>query len=894
MRPDRAARPAVAAFALALSLAAAAVAAPDITGPEARAFLGGRTGKIVYLKNQLRQMYFIDLSDSILVERRIAEDAYCISPQIHPDGSRVLYETEASVFIRTLEEGSAQRVLVAKSTPMSGVSLEPHWWIHPKTGDEYVIFSTGNVNEAEWPPKSGMTYIQKVEKGTGRPVGSALTMLPFAMSGGRSKDGTWGATSHHTTGMYKFQPEKVENAFFASTNWMDAGALMACNASISPSKDPARQNRMMHLNSGVVVGGGRTIENHKAILIRSWNDAGTDSPFWYMGIPGDRSNDDGSGNLFWEHPEWSNDEDYFTAVGSKIVEGYAEADLYVGRISYAGDSQIRRVLKGGGINHYPHLWIKDGLRPARIRLEKTALAFVSLKGDSAGPAPDFVVVKNDGDGTLPPLAVGKLPAWLDVAVLGNGTNSPRLVVSVDRDSAGIGDHQATVKVAYGQLADSASFTVRFKYSDPVLTVLKAVPAKAVLLPGDTLRLEARGFDQTGAPFPLPSLTWKALDSMPLPSSRVVRAESSQIWNSYRFQASASGGPACTVTVVVASVHLRVDAGASGDSLPEGWIADTSGGHAAAWDGRLEYGTVSDPAPEAVYRTTRTYLSPQEFSGLRDGRYAVRVHFVGARPDGNGSLPVTLLLEGMRLIEDFHLPPSRDSAEPIAVREVQVSVTDGNGLRIELESEVLGMLVAGIEIWDLGPPPIAITYPRGGETFRVGDTLRIAWETDGFITSAGIQFSRDSGKRWIPITRRSSVNLGQPEWGDYPWIIPESLDGVSLACDQCLLSVYDYFGTDRDRSNIPFRITAGGTSVKRAPAAENPRVIASGGRFLILAPRPGAWRAALVDAAGRTAARTDWRGPSPGSLPRQGLPRGVYRLAIEGPGLRWSSLISILD
>src|SRR5690349_16496223 len=70
--------------------AAPASAAVDVTGPEARAFLGGRTGKLVYLKTQLKQIYYLDLSDSVLVERKVADDAYCWSPMIHPDGSRIV------------------------------------------------------------------------------------------------------------------------------------------------------------------------------------------------------------------------------------------------------------------------------------------------------------------------------------------------------------------------------------------------------------------------------------------------------------------------------------------------------------------------------------------------------------------------------------------------------------------------------------------------------------------------------------------------------------------------------------------------------------------------------------------------------------------------------------
>src|SRR5690606_26653639 len=152
-------------------------------------------------------------------------------------------------------------------------------------------------------------------------------LAPFMMSGGRSKNGMWGATSHHSTGMYKLYPEKIDNAFYDAYNWTDFGVLLACNASISPAADPARQDRVMHLTSGGTTMHGTLYDNHKAVLIRSWKDPDADHPLWWMGTPGDRVEDDGSGNQFWDAPEWSTDEDYFTVTGSMDIEVLDTADL---------------------------------------------------------------------------------------------------------------------------------------------------------------------------------------------------------------------------------------------------------------------------------------------------------------------------------------------------------------------------------------------------------------------------------------------------------------------------------------------------------------------------------------------------------------------------------------
>jgi hypothetical protein len=873
-------------------------AAADITGPEARAFLGGRTGKIAYLKNQLKQVYFIDLGDSVLVERKVADDAYCWSPMIHPDGSRIVYESNAAIYIRPLAENAKERHLIYSGTPRNNHSLEPHWWIHPKTGDEYIIFTTGDASDVEWPPQSGETYIQKVVNN--EPSGPLQTLLPFMMASGRSKNGVWGGTSHHSTGMYKLHPDSVTKAFREEKNWIDSGGWGACNGSMNPTSDPARQNRIMHLNSYLELPGGETFENHKAIVIRSWDDKDLNSPIWAMGIPGVRCNDDKSGNLFWDHCEWSSDEGYFTAVGSKVIENWTDGDIYIGRIDYGGNNQIRRVLAGGGINHYPHLWIKDGVAPARIRLDKSALEFVSLKRDSAGPAADTVRASNAGDGTLPVLKTDSLPAWIKIAFAGNGTNAVRIIVTVDRAVAGLGDHSARVKVSYGQAADTASFGVRLRYSDPVPSSIKAGRRKVVMHAGDVDTLRATVLDQTGAPVsPQPAIAWSALDAMPVSADGKITGDTAA-WTSYAFKA-VSGSFACTTTVFIAKRILRIDAGAAADSVPAGWASDS--GFPSAWPRETSQGPVDlqgtvDPAPDRLYRTVRRPQGSLVFGDFKNGRYALRFHFASPFPGHpSPASGLDVKLEGVTLLEGYRPPARPDSGLKGDVRELLATVSDGDGLEIGFSGTSDAAALAGLEIYDLGPLAIGLLHPDGGETFHVGDTLHARWETDGFITSVGIQVSIDSGLTWIPVTRRSAVNLGQPDWGDYPWVIPDSLDGKSLVTGRAILSVYDYFGTDRDRSNQVFSIQPNQVGIRARAARGASGTLAAGfsaGRLSLNLPRTGSYRIALVDMRNRAVLSARATGPGPVSLPAAGLPRGVYRLLIAGPGENLTRSLTVLE
>jgi hypothetical protein len=889
----------LAALLLAAALPAGMRAAIDITAPEARAFLGGRSGKLVYIKNQLKQIYYLDFSDSVLVERKVADDAYCLSPMIHPDGSRIVYESNASIYIRYLQENSPSRYLIYAGIAQGNHSLEPHWWIHPKTKEEYIIFTTGDISDLEWPPKSGYTYMQKIVDN--KPSGPALTLLPFMMASGRSKNGVWGGTSHHSTGMYKLYPDKVENAFFGSTNWVDSGGWGACNGSISPSDDPARQNRLMHLNSYLALKDGEIFENHKAIVIRSYDDKDVSSPIWEMGTPGLRCNNDSSGNLFWDQSEWSTDEEYFTAVGSKVIADWTDGDAYVGRISYAGDNQIRRILKGGGVNFSPHLWIKTGVSPAKIRLDSSSLEFVSLKNDSDGPPADTIHVSNSGDGALPALRIDNAPEWIRIDILDNGGSAPKLVVSVERGVAGLGDHTAKVKVSYGQAADSAFFTVRLKYSDPVLTALRAEPAQAVLKPGDSVAFSVVGLDQTGAVMvPQPSITWGPLDDLPITASGKVVADSS-LWTLRSFRAH-SGSVVCTTTVFIAKRILKVDVGADKDSVAEGWISDQAF-VSADWPRASRPGAsvllqaADHPAPEQVYRSVRHTPGVLRLDSLPKGHYAVRCHFAspgtGESEAGKG---MTIKVEGQPIIEDQRLPSRPDNGIRGGTRDFLATVNDGNGLEIGFEGSDEAVSLAGLEVHDVGELPISVDYPNGGESAHVGDTLHIRWTATEMVSSVGIQISVDSAQSWIPVTRTRSVNLGQADWGDFRWIIPDSLDGKSLITAHAQIYVYDYFGTDRDRSDAVFSILPSGISGLKAaaPALRALTIGFASGRLEIGLPRPGPYRIALTDVRGRMVLSAQGVGKESVSLPAGGLGRGVYRLTVICNGFQATRSITLLE
>ncbi|MBW8888920.1 MAG: hypothetical protein JF616_14290 [Fibrobacteres bacterium] len=73
--------------------------------------------------------------------------------------------------------------------------------------------------------------------------------------------------------------------------------------------------------------------------------------------------------------------------------------------------------------------------------------------------------------------------------------------------------------------------------------------------------------------------------------------------------------------------------------------------------------------------------------------------------------------------------------------------------------------------------ILLTYPKGGESFKIGDTLRVKWKLCNYgpseITAVDPLFSPDSGKTWC-FLQQNSIPVGSASFGNYAWKIPDSI------------------------------------------------------------------------------------------------------------------------
>jgi hypothetical protein len=109
------------------------------------------------------------------------------------------------------------------------------------------------------------------------------------------------------------------------------------------------------------------------------------------------------------------------------------------------------------------------------------------------------------------------------------------------------------------------------------------------------------------------------------------------------------------------------------------------------------------------------------------------------------------------------------------------------------------------------PALLVLEPNGGETFVLGDTLRIRWQAGPSVPMARVILSVDGGDRWCDLYPGGGISRGSPNWGDTMWVVTPYLacapDSVHTLSASCLVRVANYVGFEEDRSDTTFSIVA---------------------------------------------------------------------------------------
>jgi hypothetical protein len=91
-------------------------------------------------------------------------------------------------------------------------------------------------------------------------------------------------------------------------------------------------------------------------------------------------------------------------------------------------------------------------------------------------------------------------------------------------------------------------------------------------------------------------------------------------------------------------------------------------------------------------------------------------------------------------------------------------------------------------------PLTIVTPNGGNTYHVGDSMKMSWNLKGDISGLVIDFSADNGRQFFTLVYFvPSSEIFQKR--EYLWVIPDSIysfSKASIVSDSCLVWIHGYF------------------------------------------------------------------------------------------------------
>ncbi len=376
-------------------------AAPVATGPQARAFLGGASGKLVYTKldcndnscnKQGRSLWYVDFSESTLTERQVvdyhSENTEPRNTIISPDGDWIVYNTrqrDNPLYINRLVQNSTTRIDM-------GDGAVPVWWTKPGTAELYVIYVDNDLEDGGWmggynggfPNSStGATRCRQVNPVTMASIGSAQRIMSYQANGGRSVSGAWMFTAGGCPGTFRIDPTGTsdvtiyEEISLSVDAWSDSDSLDGCNPSMSPHANDNDLRVMYVLRNGN--------ENHRG--------------YWVCDVRGDNRQKfiwDNTENPYFDEPQWSNHADYAAAKASRELTT-APFDIYIYRV---WNGSHLKILEGN--YSFPYLWIDPATigtaapAPARPASRDWRLALAGGVLRSTGAAGRLLVVDSRG------------------------------------------------------------------------------------------------------------------------------------------------------------------------------------------------------------------------------------------------------------------------------------------------------------------------------------------------------------------------------------------------------------------------------------------------------------------------------------------------------------------
>jgi hypothetical protein len=87
------------------------------------------------------------------------------------------------------------------------------------------------------------------------------------------------------------------------------------------------------------------------------------------------------------------------------------------------------------------------------------------------------------------------------------------------------------------------------------------------------------------------------------------------------------------------------------------------------------------------------------------------------------------------------------------------------------------------------PVYTILSPKDGDTCNVGDTMHIRWGSTS--TGVDIFISADEGLTWLLVNVDGTVMRVDPNWDNFPFVVPDQLQGTPLTAVPLMLKLEGY-------------------------------------------------------------------------------------------------------
>ncbi len=846
-------------IAVILFLSVAAAGGPRLLTnySEAREFFGGRDARMVItkkdsIKGKNLDFFYLDFSEDPLVFKSITAPEGQVfaqgsvdggGPSFSPDGTRLAYRERSnnSICIRWAREGESE----FSTLPVPG--YEPRWWVHPSTGDEYVIWvSTKGGGQSTI---QGKTYMQKIRKGEIAPEGSHEILFDgYAIRGGRSSDGRFMYTAFPGWAMLEMDPEAVKNA----TPRFLIKRERLCNTSPYPGPLP----RFIHLTgyhdymykdpwwpSPVLMPEGtKRVDftewsNHRNFIAGAWNNdrvryggAHEDSVWAMVYSTSDRKwlrvAKSARAGYLWVQPKPSAVEDPVFSVNGEIVNsegyyGYAFQDSAVLTLSGPSNAKIKYALNSDSL---PFEQWKEYSTPLSVS-NPTLVYAVCIPHDESGwersHLRKFMLTRSSWyDGLIfgtPPNDfpkqdnfIGKLPSF-DKAFSEESEFSP-VVTFVD----GAVEPRGTSADMFVGVSLEATRSIK-------RALLKAETSlEGVAVQGSNAGWN-KGYETIS--HVEESTTEATVEISDTRAFRFYRVQftpgKSHLLKYFQFEFGDMDPN------MLSAPSVLPGGGTFSDSIQVAIETSAPGAHIRyTLDGSSPTASSQRYTDPIVLKTTTTVsavsvrndtISPQTKVVFTKAAAQVKQPVfepAEAEFDEMVTVSITSPTSGAQI---FYSTDGTTPTEASTLYEGPLTIE--NTTLLKATSYHDGMAPSAPE-WglyvttaDAASGDGAILSPNGGEVFGVGDTVTVQWQTynPDLFNTAVVHFTTDHGISFASLSQEKSIDITGDGWGSFTWVIEPEHGDVSSVSNQCRVAVSQYNGAIIDVSDETFTIGSVGAA-----------------------------------------------------------------------------------